>query len=413
MSVAQPGSADPVAPAPAGPRAPFATRPAHSRGRRLAEAESPTRTVFQRDRDRILHAAAFRRLQHKTQVFVYHIGDHYRTRLTHSLEVAQITRSICRTLGLDEDLGEAQALAHDLGHPPFGHAGEDALDRAMQPYGGFDHNAQTLRILTRLEHRYAGFDGLNLTWEMLEGVVKHNGPLLGPLVTGKSARRAVPQPILDYVAEHDLELSTHAGPEAQVAAISDDIAYNNHDIDDGLRAGLFAIDDLHAVPLVGGVFEGVARAYPGIEPSRLIHESVRRLISIMVEDVIVETRRRIVAAEAVRGPLRGPEDVRALDRPLVAFSDAMRAHDAALKAFLRTHMYSHWKVNRMTSKARRVVTALFNLLLDEPGCLPQEWRARAGAPGDARTARLVADFIAGMTDRFALAEHARLFDLSE
>jgi len=382
--------------------APYATDPAASRGRRFREPESRTRNPFQRDRDRIIHSAAFRRLQYKTQVFVYHEGDHYRTRLTHSLEVSQIARGICRTLGLQEDLAEALALAHDLGHTPFGHAGEDALDLAMRPFGGFDHNAQTLRLLTRLERRYAGFDGLNLTWEVLEGTVKHNGPLLGPL---QPPRGEVPLAILEYVAEHDLELATHAGPEAQVAALADDIAYNNHDIDDGLRAGLFRLDDLLELPLVGGVFRAVREAYPQAERSRLSHEAARRLIGLMVDDLIEETRRRIAAAQPASAA-----EVRGLGRPLVAFSAEMTACDAALKAFLKRHMYKHWRVNRMMSKARRVVAGLFALYLAEPDCLPPEWSALTDGPGTARTARRVADFIAGMTDRFALEEHRRLFD---
>ncbi|MBM3556635.1 MAG: dNTP triphosphohydrolase, partial [Alphaproteobacteria bacterium] len=273
-------------------RAPFACDPASSRGRRHAEPESPTRSPYQRDRDRIIHAAAFRRLKYKTQVFVYHEGDNYRTRLTHSLEVAQIARSVARVLGLDEDLAEALALAHDLGHPPFGHAGEDALDAVLKPYGGFDHNAQTLAVVTRLEARYAEFDGLNLTWETLEGVVKHNGPLVGPHVAPGRAK-PLPAGIAQYNAAHDLALDSYASVEAQVAALCDDIAYNNHDIDDGLRAGLFAIEDLAEVPLVGPVFRQVREKYPNIERSRLIAESIRRLIDAMVRDLIEETRRRV------------------------------------------------------------------------------------------------------------------------
>jgi len=265
----------------------YATLPWQSRGRLNLEPEGPSRSPFQRDRDRIIHSTAFRRLKHKTQVFVYHEGDHYRTRLTHSLEVAQIARTICRTLRLDEDLGEAVALAHDLGHTPFGHAGEEALHAAMKPYGGFDHNAQTLRILTKLEERYAEFNGLNLTWETLEGAVKHNGPLLKD---GRTLKQ-LPAAIVEYCQDHDLELGGHAGAEAQIAALSDDIAYNNHDIDDGLRAGLFEIADLIELPLVGDMFEVVTQKYPGIGHARLIHEAVRRVINAMVEDVLAETRR--------------------------------------------------------------------------------------------------------------------------
>lgn len=380
---------------------PWACRPAESRGRLHPEPESAVRSCFQRDRDRIIHSAAFRRLEYKTQVFVNHEGDFFRTRLTHSLEVSQIARSICRVLRLNEDLAEALALAHDLGHPPFGHAGEDALREMMDPWGGFDHNAQSLRIVSALEQRYAEFDGLNLTWETLEGVVKHNGPLIGG-----SLSKPLHTTIVEYVKDHDLKLDTHAGAEAQVASLADDIAYNNHDIDDGLRAGLFGIDDLLEVPLVGPVFTSVASRYPGIEVSRLIHESVRRLIGYMVDDLIAETRRR--AAEIQ--PLSA-DDVRAAGRPLAAFSDAMQAHDQALKAFLRERMYRHYKLNRMTSKARRLVKDLFQLFINEPECLPTEWRQRTGGPASMRTARVVADYIAGMTDRFAADEHRRLFDV--
>jgi dGTPase len=300
------------------------------------------------------------------------------------------------------------ALAHDLGHTPFGHAGEDALAKAMAPFGGFDHNAQTLRILTQLEHRYAEFDGLNLTWETLEGVVKHNGPLVeAPLCQG-GGDEALPAAIRDYVAVHDLELHTYAGAEAQVASLSDDVAYNNHDIDDGLRAGLFEPEDLDEVPLVGPVFREVGRRYPDLERTRLIHEAVRRLIDAMVGDLIAETRRRLDAAHPASA-----QEVRELGAPVVAFSDQMSANDKALKSFLHDHMYRHERVNEMTGEARRVVGALFERLLAEPACLPPEWRVRAEGPETPATARLVADFIAGMTDRFAFAEHERLFGPSD
>jgi dGTPase len=377
--------------------APFACHPERSRGRLVAEPDHAERSVFQRDRDRVLHSTAFRRLQYKTQVFIYHEGDHYRTRLTHSLEVAQIARSTARALGLNEDLAEALALAHDLGHTPFGHAGEDALAPLMAPYGGFGHNDQTLRILTQLERRYAAFDGLNLTWETLEGVVKHNGPVRAPSTT-----------VAAYTARHDLELDSFAGAEAQVAALADDIAYNNHDIDDGLRAGLFTVADLEDVPLVGPLLQALRRDHPGLEPARLSHEAVRRLINLMVSDLLAETRRRIAAHRPVSS-----DDVRRLARPLVGFSEAMQANDRALKAFLFERMYRHYRVNRMTSKARRVVQELFRLLLAEPEILPAEWQRLAGAPGAPENARVVADYIAGMTDRFAMDEHRRLFDLHE
>jgi dGTPase len=381
--------------------APYASHPAKSRGRRFPEPDSETRSPFQRDRDRIIHAEAFRRLKYKTQVFVYHDGDNFRTRLTHSLEVAQIARTVCRVLGLDEDLGETLALAHDLGHTPFGHAGEEVLDEMARPIGGFDHNAQSLRIVTSLERRYHQFAGLNLTWETLEGLVKHNGPLTGPHAT-----RPAPAAIAEYSAGWSLELETYPGAEAQVAALADDIAYNNHDIDDGLRAGLFTIADLADVPLVGPVFAEVKRDHPDTDFSLHIHESVRRMIGLMVGDLIAETKRRI----AQFAP-KSAEQVRALGQPLVAFSPEMRDNDRALKQFLRTNMYRHYLVNRMTSKARRVVRDLYTLLTAEPGCLPPEWQARCDGPGGQGTARAVTDYIAGMTDRFALDEHRRLFDL--
>jgi dGTPase len=379
--------------------APYASKPEESRGRLYPEPEHPTRSAFQRDRDRIIHSTAFRRLTHKTQVFVYHEGDHYRTRLTHSLEVAQIARTISRALGLDEDLAETLALAHDLGHTPFGHAGEEALNAEMARFGGFSHNDQTLRILTRLERRYAEFDGLNLTWESLEGTVKHNGPL-----RGAGSERPVPPAIAEYDRRHPLELETFPSAEAQVAALSDDIAYNNHDIDDGLRAGLFAVADLADVPLVGPVFHEVASRYPGIEEPRLIHESIRRLIDRMVGDLIGETCRRL----ADSGP--GSVDaVRALNGPIADFSDEMRRNDRALKEFLFERMYRHHRVKRMSSKAHRVVHDLFALYLAEPQCLPREWRELAAGPDKSRAARVAADYLAGMTDRFALDEHHRLF----
>ena len=378
---------------------PFATRPERSRGRLHPEPESPVRTVFQRDRDRIVHSAAFRRLEHKTQVFVHHEGDHYRTRLTHSLEVAQIARSAARELGLCEDLAEALALAHDLGHTPFGHAGEEALAAAMAPFGGFDHNAQALRVLTEHERKYAAFDGLNLTWETLEGVAKHNGPI---------DPASAPETLAAYNRRHDLQLDLYAGPEAQVAALADDIAYCNHDIDDALRAGLFDIELLAEAPLAGPLLAEARALYPGLERQRLIHEVIRRLIDRMVGDLVRETRaraRRLAPASA--------DEARALGEPLAGFSAAMRDGAGALERFLRANVYRHFRVARMGSKARRVVAELFDLFHAEPQCLPTEWAQRAAAaPGRAAAARVVADYIAGMTDRYALTEHARLFDLS-
>ncbi len=376
--------------------APYACHAGASRGRLFKEPESATRGCFQRDRDRIIHSAAFRKLEYKTQVFVNHEGDYFRTRLTHSLEVAQIARSACRYLCLNEDLAEALALAHDLGHPPFGHAGEEALNEMMEPFGGFDHNAQSLRVVTRLERRYADFDGLNLTWETLEGVIKHNGSLSRPL----------PRAIAEYGELHDLETHTYAGAEAQVAALADDIAYNNHDIDDGLRAGLFTTGDLADVPLVGPIFAEVRSDHPGLDESRLIFEAVRRMIGAMVTDAQEETGRRITEAKPETAA-----DIRALDGPVAGFSAPMRENDRALKAFLFDNMYRHYRLNRMCSKARRVVKELFGLLLSEPECLPSDWRDEAGEAGSETTAQLVADYIAGMTDRFALDEYRQLFDL--
>jgi dGTPase len=380
--------------------APYASKSQESRGRLYAEPEHAFRSPFQRDRDRIVHSTAFRRLTHKTQVFVYHEGDHYRTRLTHSLEVAQIARTIARALGLDEDLAETLALAHDLGHTPFGHAGEEALNAEMADFGGFSHNDQTLRILTRLERRYAEFDGLNLTWEALEGTVKHNGPLRGP-----GTARPVPPSIAEYDARHPLDLGSFAGLEAQVAALADDIAYNNHDLDDGLHAGLFAVGDLAEVPLVGPIFREVCGRYPALEESRLIHEAIRRVIDHMVGDLVAATRTRLGDSG-----VRSAADIRALKEPVAAFSAEMRHNARALKDFLFERMYRHYRVNRMSSKARRVVRDLFGLYLAEPECLPGEWHRLAPGPGDPQTARVAADYLAGMTDRFALDEHHRLFD---
>jgi dGTPase len=382
------------------PLAPYASKPEETRGRLHPEPEHSMRSPFQRDRDRIIHSTAFRRLTHKTQVFVYHEGDHYRTRLTHSIEVAQMARTIGRALGLDEDLAETVALAHDLGHTPFGHAGEEALNTAMARFGGFSHNDHTLRILTRLERRYAEFDGLNLTWESLEGTVKHNGPLH---VAGID--RPLPPTIVEYDRRHPLALDQFPSAEAQVAALADDIAYNNHDVDDGLRAGLFPVADLADVPLVGPVFEEVAARYPGIEEPRLIHEAIRRVIDRMVGDLIAETQLRLDASG-----VKSADEVRALGMPVVAFSAEMRHNDRALKDFLLERMYRHHRVNRMSAKALRVVHDLFGLYLTEPQCLPSEWRRLAAGPDDPQTARVAADYLAGMTDRFALDEHHRLFD---
>ena len=382
--------------------APYACDPAHSRGRLIAEPECGTRTVFQRDRDRIVHSTAFRRMKHKTQVFVSDEGDHYRTRLTHSLEVSNIARSICRSLGLNEELAETLALAHDLGHTPFGHAGENALNDCMADHGGFDHNAQTLRILTRLERKYAEFDGLNLTWETLEGVVKHNGPLVRA-AKDRPAPPPIAEPIAEYVAQHDLEIDTWPGLEAQVAALADDIAYNNHDLDDGLRAGLFSIDEVRAVGFVDEAFREVLDRYPDLEEPRLNHEANRRLISLMVDDLLAETGRRLSAFRPGH-----PDAVRRRGRATATFSEAMAANDRALKDFLFANMYKHPQVTRMTGRARDIVRNLFGLFFDEPEAMPSPWRHRAGTGEAARRARVIADYIAGMTDRFAMNEHDRL-----
>jgi dGTPase len=373
--------------------APYATRWQDSRGRLHPEPESRTRTPFQRDRDRIVHSTAFRRLKHKTQVFVSPEGDHFRTRLTHSIEVAQIARTMARRLGLDEDLTECLALAHDLGHTPFGHAGEESLDAAMRPWGGFDHNDQTLRVLTHLENHYAAFEGLNLTWETLEGVVKHNGPLPMPY----------PPTIAAYNARHGLELDSWPGPEAQVAAIADDIAYDHHDLDDGLRAGMFEIEDLDSVPHAAAKFREQAEKYPSARRSQIIHESVRRLIGDMVHDVLAETERRLAGAAP-----RSAADIRALGHATVAFSDAMRQKDSALKDFLFANMYRCGPVLRETDVARGIVTDLFNWLMAAPERLPPEWREQLAGADESYRARVVADYIAGMTDRYAMQEHERL-----
>jgi dGTPase len=382
-------------------RAPYATEAGHSRGRLFPEAESRSRTPFARDRDRIIHAQAFRRLKEKTQVFVAHEGDHFRTRLTHSLEVAQIARSIATALGLDVDLAETVALAHDLGHPPFGHAGEDELQAHMKAYGGFDHNVQTFRVLTELERRYPRFDGLNLTWETLEGVVKHNGP-----VTGKLSEPAWAA-ISTFNAGYDLELNGWASAEAQIAAIADDIAYNNHDVDDGLQAELFSFADLADVPLIGPILEEVRVDYPGLEDRLLRLESVRRMIGAMVDDVMAETRSRAAATGVWTS-----DDVRVLGKALVAFSTPMHEDLSQLRLFLHERMYRHPHVNRTREQARLVLAQLFERFMADPAVMPVEWTVRAQGDGFARS-RAVCDYVAGMTDRYAFEEHKRLFGPQE
>ena len=378
----------------------YAVRPEGSRGRKLSETESATRTLFQRDRDRVIHSSAFRRLKPKTQVFVAHEGDAYRTRLTHSLEVSQVARSLCRNLGLCEDLGEALALAHDLGHPPFGHAGEDALNAVMEPYGGFDHNEQTFRILTILENRYAAFDGLNLTWETLEGIAKHNGPLSGP---NRVKNKVVPVTIAAFDAEFSLDLDQFSSAEAQAAAIADDIAYNNHDIDDGISAGLFSIEDLEDLPLVGDVFAAVKAEFPALDRDRVVNEAVRRLIGYWIDDLTTETRRRVELYKP-----GSVADVRALEQPLVAFSEQLDRDQRALRAFLYERMHKHYKVNRMRSQGKRILKELFELFLTEPETLPDMWRYDAEQVPSERRARLICDYLAGMTDNYAIELHRRL-----
>ena len=385
----------------------YAQNPFKSRGRHFPEPESPTRTPFQRDRDRIIHSSAFRRLKHKTQVFVYHEGDHFRTRLTHTIEVSQIARSLARALRLDEDLAECLALAHDLGHTPFGHEGEDVMHECMAPFGGFDHNAQSLRVVTHLEHRYAEFDGLNLAWETLEGLVKHNGPLIddagAPL--GKFKDGELPFAIREYQKQQDLMLGTWPSAEAQAAAIADDIAYDAHDLDDGLRAGLFAIDDMREVPFLADILAEVDHKYPGLEETRRIHEIVRRSITRMVEDVIQEGVRNISELEP-----QSVEDVRAAGECLVGFSPAMTAAEKEVKRFLFARVYRHEDVLSVRRLVARVVRDLFARLLAEPDLMPAPWDKGLESLDETSRARRVCDYIAGMTDRYAIEEHRRLFD---
>jgi len=386
----------------------YASHGPHSRGRLHPEAEPGEgtgqlvgRTPFQRDRDRILHSSAFRKLKHKTQVFVYHEGDYFRTRMTHSIEVAQIARSMARALRLNDDLVEAVALAHDLGHTPFGHAGEDALRSRMAGFGGFDHNEQTVRVLTQLEQRYAGFDGLNLTWETLEGVCKHNGPIR----EGAAVRPA----IAAVDAAFDMRLSEHPSAEAQLANLADDIAYLSHDFDDALRAGLFVIKDIAALPQVGGILAGIDRAYGDLPVERLTHELIRRLISVFVGDMLAQSAANLAEIDA-----GSPDDIRAAGRAIIGFSARMADDLETIRDFLFTNMWRHYKVNRMTSKAKRVVTDLFDLFMSETNTLPTGWQARDGIPIDdlepPKRARLIADYIASMTDRYAMLEHQRLFE---
>ncbi|MEM6665150.1 MAG: deoxyguanosinetriphosphate triphosphohydrolase [Pseudomonadota bacterium] len=380
------------------PLAPYASHDEASRGRLMAEPRSPTRHDFQRDRDRVIHSAAFRRLKHKTQVFVYHEGDHFRTRLTHSIEVAQVARSLARGLRLNEDLAEALALAHDLGHPPFGHTGETALDEVMAPYGGFDHNAQSLKIVTALESRYAAFDGLNLTWETLEGLVKHNGPIVTDAVAD------IPAYIMDYNAGHDLWLHTHASLEAQVAAIADDIAYDSHDIDDGLRAGLLTLESLEDIPIAADAVREVGKLWPDLAPEKFIHEVLRRLLTWLIGDVFDETAHRLANAAP-----QTADEVRYAGRAMVAFTVGRATAEKDLKRYMFDHVYRHPRIMAMREEASAVVKALFHCYLDDPKAWPTgQDNADESAPLEERAVR-TCDFIAGMTDRYALQEYQRLF----
>ncbi|QCO57073.1 deoxyguanosinetriphosphate triphosphohydrolase (plasmid) [Pseudorhodobacter turbinis] len=383
--------------------APFACQPDASRGRLHTERMSSFRSAFQRDRDRIIHSSAFRRLKHKTQVFVEHEGDYYRTRLTHSIEVAQVARTISGVLGLNTDLAEAIALAHDLGHTPFGHTGEDALADLMAPYGGFDHNAQALRIVTRLERHYADFDGLNLTWESLEGIAKHNGPVVA------GVGEELPYALAEANAEWDLELQTFASAEAQVAAIADDIAYSHHDLHDGLRSGLFNEDDLMELPVTGPAFEAVDALHPGLDKMRRRHEALRRVFGRMVEDVIAVANIRLTAANP-----QSEHDIRAMDDTVIRFSKPLYQELKAIRSFLFTRMYRAPSVMEERARVTTVVRDLFPLFMSQPETLPDEWRDDV-ARADTQTllARIVADYVAGMTDRFALQEHARLFQTGD
>lgn len=384
--------------------APYACQPERTRGRLYPERMSTFRSPFQRDRDRIIHSSAFRRLKHKTQVFVEHEGDYYRTRLTHTLEVAQVARTIAGVLELNTELAEAVALAHDLGHPPFGHTGEDALAELMAPYGGFDHNAQAIRIVTCLERHYADFDGLNLTWETLEGIAKHNGPLLDH--DGRPLEGALPYALAEFNARFDLELGTHASAEAQVAAVADDVAYNHHDLHDGLRSGLFTEDDLMDLPLAGPCFAEVDRLYPGLDPTRRRHEALRRVFGVMVEDVIAVAQNRLRAARP-----QSVEEIRAMEGPIIRFSKPLYQELKTIKQFLFRRMYRAPSVMKERARVTQVVRDLFPLYLARPDLLPAEWQADvAEARSDTAMARVVLDYVAGMTDRFAIQEHARLVE---
>ncbi len=387
------------------PLASYACRPDESKGRFYEEPDSATRTPFQRDRDRIIHASAFRRLKYKTQVFVYHEGDHYRTRLTHTLEVAQIARSIARALMVNEDLAEGIALAHDLGHTPFAHIGEEFLSKCMKPYDGFEHNDQSLRIVTKLERKYPGWPGLNLTWESLEGIVKHNGPIC--LKEG----RKLPVTLSDLSHDIDLRLDTHASLEAQVAAISDDIAYNNHDVEDGLRAGMFTLEDLEKLALLGPILKKVKSDWPDVTPHYIVQETIREMIGTMVTDVLDETKKRLSDINA-----HSAEDIRTAGQQTVAFSSNMYTMVEELRAFLLKRMYRHFTVNRIYNKVEKIIPEMFDTFMRHYNMLPDDWQIRVEQAGglidNVAQARIVCDYIAGMTDRYAIKEYDRLFNLN-
>ena len=386
--------------------APYACQPDQSRGRLFPERLSSFRSPFQRDRDRIIHSSAFRRLKHKTQVFVEHEGDYYRTRLTHTIEVAQVARTIAGVLNLNTDLAEAVALAHDLGHTPFGHTGEDAMERLMAPWGGFDHNAQALRIVTRLERHYADFDGLNLTWETLEGIAKHNGPVRGPNADAKH-EGALPYALAEVNAAWDLELDTHASAEAQVAAIADDVAYSHHDLHDGLRSGLFTEDDLMDLPVTGPAFAEVDRLYPGLDKMRRRHEALRRVFGRMVEDVIAVAQNRLTAAQP-----KSVDEIRHMGTTVIRFSKPLYQELKAIRSFLFTRMYRAPSVMVERARVTKVIDGLFPLFLENPGLLPETWAGDiASARDGVELARVIADYVAGMTDRFALQEGERLLGI--
>ncbi len=382
------------------PLASYACRPDQSQGRIYEEDESKTRTPFQRDRDRIIHASAFRRLKYKTQVFVYHEGDHYRTRLSHTLEVSQIARSLARSLYVNEDLAEAVALSHDLGHTPFAHTGEEVLEKCMEPFGGFEHNDQSLRVVTTLERKYHRWPGLNLSWETLEGIVKHNGPVLGPM----------PNTLAAIQKQTDLRLGTFASVEAQCAAIADDIAYNNHDVEDGLRAGMFGLADIQKIPMIGEIINDVKKSYPDIAEHYLVQETIREMIGGMVQDVLTESNKRLKKLKATT-----PDDVRHAAQAVVAFSEPMAEKVEELRAFLYERMYRHYTVMRVRAKVEHIIADLFNAFQEKPNLLPEHWQTRVAEAGgmidDTKRARIVCDYIAGMTDRYAIREHERLFDL--